>query len=100
MSGNGPSARKVLSGMASMDKTRARHIAAMMMISDGVAAMISPRRLALAWVGGPRWWSKSMVWLAKHPTATRVIGAAEAAAGVALWAGCQKKSTADAGVAL
>ena len=63
----------------------------MMMIVDGVVAMISPRRLALAWVGGPRLWSQSMKWLAKHPTTTRMIGAAEAAAGVVLWAACRRQ---------
>jgi hypothetical protein len=83
--------------MERIKKTRTRHIAATMMIADGVVAMISPRRLALAWVGGPRFWGKSMEWLAKHPTTTRMIGAVEAAAGVALWAGCQKGIAVDAG---
>jgi len=61
-----------------------KQIAAMMMIGDGVVAMICPRQDAILWARGPRFWRRTMEWLAAHPTVTRMIGAAEAAGGVLL----------------
>lgn len=73
-----------------MSGRQMKQVAAMMMIGDGVVAMIAPRQDAMVWARGPRFWRRTMVWLAEHPTATRLIGAAEAAGGVLL-AVCQKE---------
>jgi hypothetical protein len=69
---------------------RPKHFAAMVLIGDGVMAMIQPRRDAKAWAKGPRLWCRSMEWLAEHPTVTRAIGATEVLGGV-LWALSQEE---------
>ncbi len=67
-----------------MRSRQIKQVAAMAMIGDGVVAMICPRQDAMVWARGPRWWCRTMEWLADHPTLTRLIGAAEAAGGVLL----------------
>ncbi len=67
-----------------MRSRQMKQVAAMAMIGDGVVAMICPRQDAMLWARGPQWWRKTMLWLAEHPTVTRMIGAAEAAGGVFL----------------
>ena len=68
-----------------MDTRRMRHFAAMVMIGDGVMALVRPKCDARAWVKGPRAWRCSMEWLAERPALTRAIGAAQIVGGV-LWA--------------
>lgn len=65
--------------------TRAKHFAAMVLIGDGVMALIRPTADASAWNRGPRPWRKLMRSLAKRPNLTRAIGAAQIAAGI-YWA--------------
>ena len=68
-----------------MDTKRAKHFAAMVLIGDGVMALVRPKRDARAWEKGPASWCASMEWLAERPTVTRMIGAAQIVGGV-LWA--------------
>jgi hypothetical protein len=68
-----------------MDTKRMKHFAAMVMIGDGVMAMVNPRHDATAWKKGPRVWRDSMEWLAERPGLTRAIGAVQIVGGV-LWA--------------
>jgi len=71
--------------MWTTDTKRVKHFAAMVLIGDGVMAMVQPRRDARAWKKGPKVWRGSMQWLAKRPGLTRAIGAAQVVGGV-LWA--------------
>jgi hypothetical protein len=68
---------------------RLKYFAAMLMIGDGVVAMLQPQRDAETWRGGPKFWNATMSFLAAHPEITRAVGAAEAAIGLALIAGDQ-----------
>lgn len=54
----------------------------MVLIGDGVMALIHPETDATAWNKGPQVWRRSMKWLAKRPGLTRAIGAGQIAAGV------------------
>jgi uncharacterized protein YjeT (DUF2065 family) len=67
------------------DPKRAKHFMAMVLIGDGVMALVNPRNDAHAWKRGPRLWRSLMSELADRPNLTRAIGAAQVAAGV-LWA--------------
>ncbi len=66
-----------------MNWTRWKYLAAMMLIGDGVLAILRPRRDALTWNAGPESWKALMSYL-DHPQITRAIGAGEIAAGLAL----------------
>jgi hypothetical protein len=70
------------------DKTmkRALEILAMMMIGDGVLAAFGPRRHVTLWRGRARGsgWNRMLTWFAEHRKGTRVIGAVEIVAGLAL----------------
>jgi hypothetical protein len=61
--------------------TRAKHFAAMVLIGDGVMALIHPTFDANAWKRGPKPWRNL----------TRAIGAAQIAAGI-YWALKQEDS--------
>jgi len=71
--------------------TRAKHFAAMVLIGDGVMALIHPTLDAKAWDSGPKPWRDLMHGLAKRPNLTRAIGAAQIAAGI-YWALKQQDS--------
>jgi uncharacterized protein YjeT (DUF2065 family) len=71
--------------------TRAKHFAAMVLIGDGVMALIHPTVDANAWKRGPKPWRNLMRGLAKRPNLTRAIGAAQIAAGI-YWALKQEDS--------
>ncbi len=71
--------------------TRTKHFAAMVLIGDGVMALIHPVADANAWKRGPKPWRALMHGLAKRPTLTRAIGAAQIAAGI-YWALKQEDS--------
>lgn len=68
---------------------RAKHFMAMVLIGDGVMALICPRRDAHAWKKGPKLWRSLMGALHDRPTLTRAIGAAQIVGGV-LWAMSQE----------
>ena len=69
---------------------RWKHFAAMVLIGDGVMALIHPQKDALAWKGGPQVWQDLMHELHQRPALTRVIGSVQIAAGV--WCALQQES--------
>ena len=64
---------------------RAKHFLAMVLIGDGVMALINPRGDAAAWKRGPKLWRAVMGELSTRPGLTRAIGVAQIAGGI-LWA--------------
>lgn len=64
---------------------RVEHFAAMVLIGDGVMALVHPSKDAHAWKKGPRVWRQLMQALADRPGLTMAIGATQVALGVA-WA--------------
>ena len=72
------------------DARRVEHFAAMVLIGDGVMALVHPSKDADAWKKGPRVWRRLMEALAERPGLTMAIGAAQVAIGVA-WALRQSK---------
>jgi len=62
--------------------TRAKHFAAMVLIGDGVMALIRPERDAKAWRTGPKAWRNLMHGLSKRPVLTRAIGVAQIVGGI------------------
>ena len=68
-----------------LSPTRAKHFAAMVMIGDGVMALIDPARDVSAWNRGPKVWKRLMGGLSTRPGLTRAIGVAQIAGGV-YWA--------------
>ena len=69
---------------------RWKHFAAMVLIGDGIMAIIHPKKDALAWKTGPQPWQNLMHELHQRPALTRVIGAAQIAGGI-WWALSQEK---------
>ena len=67
------------------DPKRAKHFAAMVLIGDGVMAIVNPRNDARAWKTGPKLWHSLMGELSTRPTLTRVIGVAQVIGGIC-WA--------------
>jgi len=61
---------------------RWKHFAAMVLIGDGIMALVHPRHDAEAWKIGPRRWRKLMRTMQDSPVLTRAIGAAQVAGGV------------------
>ncbi len=61
---------------------RLQHFGAMILIGDGVMAVVRPSRDARAWKKGPRPWRDLMRTLSENPNLTRAIGAAQIAGGV------------------
>jgi hypothetical protein len=71
--------------------TRAKHFAAMVLIGDGVMALIRPSADAKAWKQGPKPWRDLMHGLSKRPNLTRAIGVAQIIGGI-YWALKQEDS--------
>ena len=69
---------------------RAQHFLAMVLIGDGVMALVHPTRDAEAWKKGPRLWRDLMHTLGENPGLTRAIGVAQIAGGI-WWALAQSK---------
>jgi hypothetical protein len=65
--------------------TRYKHFAAMILIGDGVMALLRPRQDALAWKQGPKLWQNLMHRLHERPAVTRAIGVAQVVGGI-YWA--------------
>ena len=61
-----------------------KYLAAILLIGDGILAMLRPYRDAQAWSLGPQAWKDLMRYLSEHPEMLRTIGAAEIAFGFAL----------------
>jgi hypothetical protein len=68
-----------------MASNRWKHFAAMVLIGDGVMAIVHPKHDADAWAAGPRPWRRLMRELSRRPALTRLIGAAQIAGGIC-WA--------------
>lgn len=73
-------------------ETRWKHFAAMVLIGDGVMALVHPQRDAKAWKAGPWLWRRLMGGLEDHPALTRVVGIGQIVAGV-WWALEQEKGS-------
>ncbi len=69
---------------------RAQHFAAMILIGDGVMALIHPSKDARAWKKGPQPWRELMHFLSENPGLTRAVGAAQVAGGI-VWALAQAR---------
>jgi hypothetical protein len=80
--------------MSHYTPVRAKHFAAMVLIGDGVMALVHPSNDANAWKRGPRFWKVLMRELAKRPALTRAIGAAQVIGGIC-WALSQESSGDD-----
>ena len=72
-----------------MVRERVAEIAALLMVGDGVVGLVQPGRHTRLWRSGPRPYRAAMEPLVRHPGLTRVIAAAEAAAGL-WWASRQQ----------
>ena len=70
---------------------RTKHFAAMILIGDGVMALIHPKADANAWKHGPKPWRDLMHGLHKRPHLTRAIGIAQIVGGI-YWALRQEES--------
>jgi hypothetical protein len=68
-----------------LTSNRWKHFTAMVLIGDGVMALVRPHHDASAWAHGPRSWRKLMRELNRRPGLTRLIGAVQIAGGV-YWA--------------
>ena len=61
---------------------RMKEVLAMMMIGDGIVALLYPTEHALLWKGGPTLWRDAMEACARRPRLMRSLAALELAAGV------------------
>jgi hypothetical protein len=61
---------------------RWRHVTAIVLIGDGLLAVLSPERDALAWRMGPEPFRSLMGYMAKRPALTRWVGATQIAVGI------------------
>ena len=61
---------------------RLKECVAMMMIGDGVLAVVEPRRHASLWLNGPPWWRAMVEPFADRPNLTRCLGIGGVALGV------------------
>jgi hypothetical protein len=59
-----------------------KHITAAVLVGDGLLALVSPERDALAWRMGPEPFRTLMGFMARRPSLTRWVGAAQIAVGV------------------
>jgi hypothetical protein len=64
-------------------KRRITELLGLLLVGDGVLSAVDPKRHCLLWEVGPELIQKAMDEFARHPAATRVVGAAEAIVG--LW---------------
>lgn len=62
---------------------RAKELAAIAAIGDGVVGLVAPRRHSLLWRVGPEGYQEAIGWFAGRPGVVRLLAAAEVGAG--LW---------------
>ena len=67
-----------------MGNRRWAHFTAMVLIGDGMMAIVRPHRAAQAWNVGPKPWRSLMRTMADHPTLTRCVGISQVIAGILL----------------
>ncbi|HEV2273505.1 MAG TPA: hypothetical protein VGR96_05030 [Acidobacteriaceae bacterium] len=73
-----------------LTSNRWKHFTAMILIGDGMLAVVRPEHDTTAWACGPRPWRKLMRALHRRPALTRVLGAVQAA-GAIYWALSQEE---------
>jgi len=61
-----------------------KELLAMVLVGDGVLALLAPSRHSVLWRGGSPRWNRVMYGFAEHPWLTRALAAAELASGIAL----------------
>jgi hypothetical protein len=71
-------------GLRQINLSQIKYLAAIVLIGDGVLALVRPHRDAQAWHLGPEAWKGLMRFLSDRPALLRAIGAAEIAGGLAL----------------
>ncbi|MFN3522157.1 MAG: hypothetical protein ACK4YQ_07900 [Phenylobacterium sp.] len=69
--------------MLSLPTRRTFETLGMMMIGDGVLAMIEPRRHVALWRTGPPSWSRALRYFEERPALTAALGLVEV--GLGLW---------------
>lgn len=69
---------------------RAKEVAAMLIVGDGLLSLLFPRRHVLLWTFGPRAYREAMEKFVAHPNATRAVALAEIALGA--WLGRQQET--------
>ncbi len=72
---------------------RLMETAAMSIIGDSLLCVVSPRRHVGLWMRGPEWWRKSCEPFVRHPTLTRLCGAA--GVGFGLWLAWRQEPPAE-----
>ena len=77
--------------MPMKDARRWSHFTAMVLIGDGIMAIVKPHRDAQAWNLGPKPWRGLMRFMVDHPTLTRCVGIAQVIAGV-MWANREERT--------
>jgi len=68
--------------MTSLPSRRTLEALGMMMIGDGVLALIEPRRHAALWRMGPAPMRRTVAWFERRPALTAGLGAAEIVIGI------------------
>lgn len=74
-----------------------KHLTAVVLVGDGLLALASPERDALAWRMGPEPFRTLMGFMAKRPGLTRLVGATQIAVGI--WLVLREEPTARRRVA-
>lgn len=69
---------------------RIKEVIAILLVGDGVVALVNPFRHSLLWRSGPGLWERLMDPFVETPALTRWLGALEAAAG--LWLASRQKA--------
>ena len=67
-----------------MGAKQLKEIVGLMMVGEGVMAMVHPHGYARLWQHGPSWWRTMIDPFVRHPGKTRFVGAAEAMVGFCL----------------
>lgn len=67
-----------------MKARQIKEIVGLMMVGEGVVAMLHPQRYPLFWHPGPTWWRRMITPFVERPALTCALGAVEAAVGLCL----------------
>jgi hypothetical protein len=78
-----------------MNNLRMKHFLALLLIGDGVVALIRPEYDAVAWSQGPWLWRQAMQHLKKSPVTTRLVAATQVVAGIYWLISEEKKGQAE-----
>ncbi len=70
-------------------KRRITELLGLLLVGDGILTAVDPKRHCLLWEVGPELVQEAMDEFARHPSVTRVVGAAEAIVG--LWLASRQK---------